>query len=172
MSKRDIDFLFEAGSLRHLPRAWQQVLGMPVSNVMEHTLRVLLIALVIAREEGVKDEEKIMKIALLHDLSEARTMDIAFIHRGYTSRDEEKARHDMFEGTVFERELPLLKEYEERESVESKIVKDADTIEVDIELRELAKVGSTTAAKWQEGRKTIRDTKLFTDTARKMWDEL
>jgi len=172
MQPKDIDFLFEAGSLRHVPRAWQQVLGMPVENVLEHTLRMMLTALTIARGEGNVDEEKIMKMVLLHDLAESRTTDIAFIHREYVERHEEKAKHDLLAGTSFEKDLTLLEEYALRQSLESKVVKDADHLEVDIELKELIKAGSTTASKWQEQRKVLRDTKLYTETAKKMWDTL
>src|SRR5260221_10759898 len=102
---RDIDLLFETGSLRHVPRAWQQVLGLPVANILEHTTRLMLIALVIARREGKGDELTILKTALLHDLAEARTLDSAFIHKEYIDRKSEKAEQDMFSATVFEKEI-------------------------------------------------------------------
>ena len=172
MKNRDLDFLFEVGSLRHVSRAWKQSLGMPVENVLEHSIRLMIIALIIARREGVKDEAKIMKMALFHDLAESRTLDSAFIHKEYVTRHTEKAEHDQLAGTSFEGDITLLEEYNKRESIESKIIKDADHLEVDIELRELAKVGSTTAAKWQEGRRQIRDNKLHTESAKKLWDEL
>src|SRR5436190_917477 len=137
MNDKDIDFLFEVGSLHNVPRAWKQVLGLQVVNIVEHILRVALIALVIARREGVKDEAKIMKMAIFHDLSESRTLDSAFVHKEYVDRKEEKARIDMLSGTIFQPELEILNEYEERQSIESKIVRDADQLEVDFELKEL-----------------------------------
>ena len=110
MKNRDIDLLFEVGSLHNVPRAWKQILGLQVGNIVEHILRVMLIAMVIARREGVKDEEKIMKMALFHDLAESRTLDSAFIHKEYVERYEEKAITDMLSSTVFEPDLKILKE--------------------------------------------------------------
>ena len=72
---RDIEFLFEVGSLRNVQRGWRQHFGLDVANNLEHTFRVMVLALMIARKEGVKDEEKVMKMALVHDLAETRTVD-------------------------------------------------------------------------------------------------
>ena len=71
-SSRDIDFLFELGTLRNTQRAWRQHLGVDCASVLEHTIRVAWLALILARREGIKDEEKVLKMALVHDVGEAR----------------------------------------------------------------------------------------------------
>lgn len=173
MAKRDIDFLFEIGSLRNVPRAWQQVLSGRVQNVSEHTFRVALIAWMIADGEGA-DVSKVLKTAIIHDVGESRATDIAFLHREYVTRNEELAEKHMFKNTCLEEEADsLLKEYEDRDTLEAKIVKDADNLDVDIELRELAKIGDSAAlAMIKDHRPLIREHKLYTETAKRMWDEI
>lgn len=49
--QKDIDFLFEIGSLRSIARTWNEFLGKDVANVAEHTIRVAWIALTLAKYE-------------------------------------------------------------------------------------------------------------------------
>jgi len=111
---------------------------------------------------------------MIHNIAEARTGDIAFMHRDYVVRHEELAEKHIFENTLLGKETPaLFKEYAERTSLEAKIVKDADNIEVDLELKELADIGDSSAASMQKDhRPTIRAKKLYTKTAKKMWDQI
>jgi putative hydrolase of HD superfamily len=173
MAKRDIDFLFEMGSLRNMPRAWQQLLSGRAENVPEHVFRMALIAWTIAAAEEA-DVGKVLKMCMLHDLSESRTTDIAFMHRDYVTRNEELAEKHIFEQTTLEKEAhELLREYAERKTLEAKIVKDADNLEVDFELTELSKIGDTAArSMYVQHRPEVRTKKLYTKTAKKMWDEL
>src|SRR3989344_3237882 len=173
MFERDIEFLYEVGSLRYLERGWRQHFGMDMGNILEHTMRVMVLALVIARQAGVKDEEKIMKMALVHDLAETRTTDLSYVQKVYVKADEEASARDLFAGTRLESlRTDYLHEYEERKSLEAKIVKDADNLEVELELKELAQRGSQLPTKWATMRKMVRDDKLYTATAKKMWDEI
>lgn len=169
--KKDIDFLYEIGSLRNVQRGWRQHLGVDVANVLEHSFRVMMIALILARNEKVKDEEKIMKMVLVHDMAETRTSDLSYIQKVYVKADEGKSSKHLFENTSLQNlEETVLKEYEERKSIEAKIVKDADNLDVDIELKELETRGHTLPKKWRTQRKMVRDEKLYTKSAKKMWD--
>lgn len=165
--------MFEMGSLRNVPRAWQQILTAKVQNIAEHSWRTTLIAWILAAQEGA-DTDKVVKMCLIHDIAEARTGDIAFMHRNYVVRHEEMAEDHMLEDTAFEKEArALLKEYNERKTLEAKIVKDADNLDVDIELKEMAKIGDTSAIGMQKHhRPKIRAEKINTKSAKKMWDEL
>jgi putative hydrolase of HD superfamily len=171
---RNIDFLFEVGSLRSAQRAWAQLFGgLKTASNLEHSMRVALLALIIAEGEGGADEGKILKMALFHDLPEARTVDHAHVHKAYVEENEAKAVADTFGGTSIEvSAFDVLKEYKERISKESRIVKDADNIDIDLELRELEDRGSKVPAKWRHLRKQIRENKLYTKTARELWDAI
>lgn len=167
---RDILLLYELGSLRHVKRTWQQFFQDEVANDAEHMFRVAWIALIIARQEGVKNEEKILKMALMHDIGETRSPDTNYLSKLYSSRNEMKAITDMLDGTSIKEDFLLLyKEYEERKTIESKIVKDADNLDVDFELQEFAVKGNDFRKLWP--RTTVREA-LFTKTAKKLWDEL
>lgn len=170
--KRDVDFLYEIGVLRFTHRHWERFLMPNPQNVTEHHFRVVWIALVIAAREGVKNTDKIMKMALVHDITESRTNDVDYISRQYVKRDEEKAINDILDDTsVREEFLQVWKEYEARESIEAKIVKDADNLDVDMELREVAARGSNLEETWKH-RESLAATNFFTETARQMYKEI
>ena len=72
-SNRDLDLLYEIGSLRHMQRTWRSLLGVNVANDLDHTMRVMWIALILARRAGKGDESMIIKMAMVHDIGETRT---------------------------------------------------------------------------------------------------
>lgn len=168
-----VDLFYEIGSLMNIKRAWGQFLGDEVRNNIEHSFRVTIIALTIARLEGVGNEEKIIKMALFHDLSESRSIDIAFAHRSYVDRHERQAAKDQLTNTVFSTDiLPLLQEYKARKSIESLIVKDADHLEVDLELREQAEFGNKVAESYIKNFRLNVSRKIFTKTGQRLWQEI
>lgn len=174
MNSGDLNFLYEIGSLRNTQRGWRQHLGMDVATVPEHIYRVIWLALIIARKEDKQfDESKLIKMALVHDVAETRVSDLSYVQKVYVKADEEKAANDLFIGTAVSDYAEILKEYEKRECLEAKIVKDADNLDVDIELKEFEERGSRLTKKWREdNRQIVRDQKLYTETAKKMWDEI
>jgi putative hydrolase of HD superfamily len=128
------------------------------------------IALIIAKHEGVKDTGKIVKMALVHDITESRTGDAHYISRQYVKRDEDLAIADMMEGTAIEDEfVELWREHEKKLSIEAKIVKDADNLEVDFDLREQPFEDEKRRAGWQPVRTQAVYDRLYTKTAKKMW---
>lgn len=171
--KDDINFLFEIGSMRNVPRAWRQYMGVDVANNTEHSFRVAFIALIIARMEGVGDEEKILKMALMHDLEESRTADHTKFQKDYIELKKSKATEDVFKGTSLEDFYKdLFEEYEKKDSIEAKIVKDADQLDVDIELRELEEQGHKLPDKWIEHRNAIREGTFYTESAKLLQKEV
>lgn len=170
--KRDIEFLFELGTLRNMDRGWKQQLGVECANDMEHTLRVLWLALILARRHGDCDENLVIKMALTHDLCETRVSDHAYVQKVYVKADEDRAIKDVLDATSLEDYLDIQHKYEARDSTEAKIVKDADNLDVDLELKELEERGHKLPKKWDETRRFVRDEKLHTQVAKDFWDEL
>lgn len=170
--ERDIQFLYEIGTLRNIQRGWRQHLGMDCANVLDHTLRVIWLALVLARMEGAQDEEKIIKMALIHDGAEARVSDHSYVQKVYVQADEDSAAKDMLQGTAVADFQDILREYAARQSLEAKIVKDADNLDIDLELKELEERGSRLPAKWIATRKMVRNEKLYTKSAKELWDQI
>lgn len=65
LDRRDIELLYEVGCLRFIPRAWRQLLAAEGANLAEHILRVIWIAVVLAKHEKA-DIGKVAKMALVH----------------------------------------------------------------------------------------------------------
>ena len=111
------------------------------------------------------DVEKVLKMCLFHDLGEARTSDLNYVHQKYAEADEEKALHDLAATLPFGGDLiEVLKEYKEKKSKESFIAKDADQIELILSLKEQQDIGNRRATTWIfkafERLKTISGKKL------------
>ena len=170
---RDVELLFEVGSMRYIQRTWRQFLNPDFENLSEHTMRVMWIALMIAQHEGNVDTGKLVKMALVHDLSESRSVDVHYVSRQFAERFEEPAITETLKDTALSEEfLSLWQENEHRQSLEAKIVKDADNLDVDFELREQAARGFQISADLQPMRQHVADTKLYTKTAKKIWKAL
>lgn len=167
--ERDLEFLYEVGSLRFLQRTWKQFLNPDFENISEHIFRVTWIALVLAKHEQARDHEKIIKMALVHDLPESRTGDVNSVHKLYAKRQGEKAVKDIFQQTALKELVKIWEEYEERESVESKIVKDADNLDVDLELIEQEFRGHKLTDLWKKKRKQSVYKNLYTKSAKSLW---
>ena len=169
--ERNVQLLFEVGSLKNTQRGWKQHLG-ECANTIEHTYRVMWIALILARMEGVKNEEKIMKMALVHDIADTRTTELSYVQKVYQEDVGDKPVGDMLFLTSLAGLFEEYKEYSLRSSIESKIVKDADNLDVDLELKELEEKGSTLPKKWSSFRKMVRSKKLYTESSKKLWDAI
>jgi len=169
---RDLELLYEVGCMRFLQRNWRQFLNADFSNETEHTFRVMWIALVLAKHEKAQNVGKIIQMALVHDVGESRSGDVHYVSRQYTTRDEKKAVEDVLYGTSLEGEmLELWEEYEAKQTKEAQIVKDADSLDVDFELREQEVKGETLKKYWEDMRKYTYDN-LYTQSAKKMWKEI
>lgn len=169
---QDIKFIFEMGNIRLMPRMGSRFLSAFEADLADHHFRVFWIAMIIAAHEGRVDTGKIAKLALVHDIAESRTGDVDYLARQYVDRNEELAIQDMLGGTALAGEFQALwEEYEKRESLEAKIVKDADNLDVDFELAERAAAGHTLPARWYAHRRE-RAERLYTATARQLFAEL
>lgn len=170
--ERDVEFLYEMGALRFLQRTWTQLLReRDMANLAEHSFRVAWTAMLIGKHEGA-NIGKVTKMALVHDLGESRTGDAHYVSRFYVERDEERAIEDMFAQTGMGDEMKeLWLEYEACETIEAKCVKDADWLDVDLELRELSAKGDRIGEKDLWHRDQLRE-KLHTPTGKKLWDAI
>lgn len=169
--KRDIEFLYEIGTLANMDRGWRQHLAMKCASDLEHSFRVCWTALMIARMEGGDlDENLILKMALTHDIAETRVSDLSYVQKVYVKADEDRAARDLFGGTLVADFYDIVAKFERRDTMEAKIVKDADNLDIDLELKELEERGSLLPAKLKSQRKMIRNKKLHTKSAKKLWD--
>lgn len=143
------NFLFEVGILAKTPRSGFHFLGTGDQSVAEHINRVCYIGYSLALMDGKVDVLKVLKMCLLHDLTETRISDLNHIHQKYVERKEHNAVKDItdsvpFGGDMFE----ILTEYEKRESREAVLAKDADNLEWIISLKEESDAGNIRATEW------------------------
>ncbi len=149
-SNRDlVNFLFEVGFLAQTPRALSSLLGTVQQSVAEHIHRVVHVALVLAQFEPEVNREKLMLMALYHDLAEARISDLGWVHQKYTERLEDKAIADLAATVEFGGEMQaLFTEYHQRQTREAILVKDADSLELLLLLKEQIDLGNKKAESW------------------------
>lgn len=146
---RIVEFLFEVGMLKRTPRSGWQFLGTNCESVAEHSFRTAVIALVLARFDDTLDADRMLRMALLHDLPEARTGDLNYMNQKYVRVDEQSAAADMAEGLpVGDEILDLLAEYRDQATAEAVVVRDADNLEMLFELKEQLDTGNPQASDW------------------------
>lgn len=147
--KRLANFLFEVGMLKRTPRTGWQFLGSGDESVAEHVFRSAMITYVLAMADPSVDVGRALKMALFHDLPEARTGDLNYMNQKYAVVDEARAIDDMAEGLPFGPEVrDLLAEFRAQETREAILVRDADNLEMIIQLKEHLDVGNANAAEW------------------------
>lgn len=173
ITENDVNFLFEMGSIRFVQRMWRRFFSPNMANLAEHHFRVFWVAMVIAAREGGVDTGKMAKMVMVHDIAESRATDVDYLSRQYVQRNEELGIKDMLQDTALEEEfLELWREYEDRQSMEAKIIKDADNLDCDLELAEQVAMGNKGLSDaLKESRLRVREL-LFTETAKEMFDEI
>ena len=143
-------FLFEAMMLKRTLRTGYAFLGQGKESVAAHTYGMLVTAYMLYRlHKGPVDLERLLLLALFHDLPEARTGDANRLHKRYVQVDEEKAAAEQLEGLPGREELKALyKEWREGKTMEARLAKDADQLDMLISLKEQLDLGSRDAALW------------------------
>ena len=148
-NKAIVNFLFEVGILAKTPRTGFHFLGSGEQSVAEHVHRTTYVGYVLATLEGNVDVAKVMKMCLFHDLAEARTSDLNYVHQKYTESDEHKAIADLAKTLGFGNDiLNLLREMKDKKTKEAVIAKDADQIEWLLSLKEETDTGNSRASTW------------------------
>ncbi len=133
-----VDFLFEAGILKLIPRSgWFKIGIKNPESVAEHSFRTALIAFILAYLE-TKDfnvASKACFLGLIHDLNEARTLDLHKLSRRYVEVDFEGVLKEQLEMLPKE----LVKEIDKLEELKD-LVKDADKLELLLQAKEYSEV--------------------------------
>lgn len=142
------NFLFEVGILAKTPRSGFHFLGTGAQTVAEHVSRSVFIGYTLAMLEKA-DVFKVMKMCLFHDLGEARTSDLNYVHQMYVNKEERKAIGDVAETLQFGSDIEkMIDEFEERKTKESLLAKDADNLEWILSLKEQSDAGNDRAGDW------------------------
>jgi len=149
-----IKLLTELMRLKAVPRLGWLLRGVrDVESVAAHSFGVAFIAMLIAdraRQRGMRvDVERLLRLALLHDLTEARTGDLPSTIKSYyepaalKAADERVAVEMLADlGPLGEQYLELWRDYEHRASLEARIVKAADKLDLLLQAREYEQGGA------------------------------
>ena len=143
------NFLFEVGMLKKTPRTGYQFLGSGRESVAEHCFRTAVIGYVLSLQEAGADPHRTMLMCLLHDLHEARTGDHNYVNKRYVHIDEDQAMEDLARNLPFGPDIvALVQEFNTGESAEAVLAKDADQLDLILELKEQLDLGNRYASEW------------------------
>ncbi len=161
--------LFEAAMLKRLERTGYAYLGTGRETIAAHSFGASLCAWILASLVPEADVNRVIKMALLHDLLEARTGDLNSVNKLYDTADEEKAAQDAFSGLPMGEEwLALWQEYREGKTLEAQLVHDADQLDLLVMLKEQRDLGNPYAPRWIKYAKR----RLKTEMAKRLADAI
>ncbi len=147
--KRTVEFLFEAGMLKKTPRTGFQFLGSGAESVADHSFRTTILGYVLATMENGADIDKTVRMCLFHDLPEARTGDHNYVNKKYVAANEEKAILDQTRDLPFGEDIvDLTREFNAANTLEARIAKDADQLDLILELKVQLDSGNPNAKEW------------------------
>ena len=137
-----IDLFAEVNKLKTTRRAGWLRNGIPeqeAESVAEHTFRTAVIAMVFGDILKL-DTEKLIKMALLHDLAEIKIGDITpydNIPLEEKLANEEKVLRELFQNLPIEKEyIKLWLEYAQQRSSEAVILRNIDKLEMALQAKE------------------------------------
>jgi putative hydrolase of HD superfamily len=148
--------------LKSVPRIGWLLRGVrDVESVAAHSFGVAVIAMLLAdraRSRGVEvNVERLLRMALMHDLTEARTGDLPSTIKQYFDRaavraaDERIVEEMVAElGQTGQSYLELWRDYERRASIEARLVKAADKLDLLVQSREYEKGGARSLQEFWE----------------------
>lgn len=147
--KSIVNFLFEVGMLKKTPRSGYRFLGSGRESVAEHCFRTSVIGYVLSLHEEEADPLRTVLLCLMHDLPEARTGDLNYVNKRYVNADENKALKDLAADLPFGGDIiDLVVEFNAGKSIEARLARDADQLDLILELKEQLDLGNKYAADW------------------------
>ena len=147
--KHIVNFFFELGMLKKTPRSGYQFLGSGRESVADHAFRVATIGFTMARLDKEADAFTVMRMCLFHDLAESRTGDLNYVNKRYVEANEDQALRDLTQTLPFGEEIQeLLEEFKKGETREAQLARDADQLDLILELKEHQDLGNRYARDW------------------------
>jgi len=149
-SKKLVDLLFEVGLLSKIKRSGLSFLGTGNQSISEHTFRAIVIGYLLVKESGEQiNLLKVMAMLLFHDLPETRIGDLNWENKKFLSINYIKLMEDLKNDYPFAEDiLECINEFDQGQSFESIIARDADQLEFLITLKEEYDIGNLRAKNW------------------------
>jgi putative hydrolase of HD superfamily len=147
--KNIANLLFEVNHLKKIQRTGYAFLGVGKESVAEHSFCTTFIAYLLAEMVPEADPLRLTTMCLVHDLPESRIGDLNYVQKKYVVADEPKAIEDLSENSPLEGRLAaLISEFNQGESIEAQLARDADQLAFIIELKSLLDIGFKPPQKW------------------------
>ena len=141
--------LFQANILKKIPRSGYHFLGCGRESVGEHIYSTAFVAYILSEIETEVDALRLITICLVHDLTEARIGDLNSVQKRYVTSDEGKALADTIRELPFGESLAeLVREFNEGQTREARLARDADQIAFLLDLKALLDIGYAMPHKW------------------------
>ncbi|BAI80428.1 conserved hypothetical protein [Deferribacter desulfuricans SSM1] len=152
-----VDFFYEVGILQQIQRSGIPFLGSGKQSIAEHIFRTVVIGYQLSKLANA-DTTKVLLMCLFHDLEETRTGDLNYLQQKYVKPKEKKALSDILQNLPSKDEImAIISEYERQETLESKLAKDSDTLELILFLKENLDKGNEQANFWiQNAQKRLK----------------
>jgi putative hydrolase of HD superfamily len=168
--KNIVEFIFEAGVLKRVPRSGWSVLGIKnPESVADHSFRCAVIGYLIAHMEQVS-VYRVLLMTLFNDIHEARITDLHKMAQRYI--DAPSAEGASFAEQIGSLPDGILQElsdvrgdYGAQESGESVVARDSDILECLIQAREYYEHGHKGAAEFMKQAPEY----LKTESAKTLW---
>jgi putative hydrolases of HD superfamily len=153
--KNITNLVYEAAAVKRMRRTGWMILGDNDEGVGEHTFMTCVIAYLLTKQLQVNSPERsrgismetVLVMSVFHDFHEARTGDLDKIAKFYMKRDQDKANRDIFKD-IDDELLKTLDIYEQKKTLESRIVYEANVIAFAVELKLLIEKGNVHAQEW------------------------
>ena len=152
--KNITNLIYEAGAVKRMRRTGWMILGDNDEGVGEHSFMTCVIAYLLAKQINADPSttlrasmETVLVMSVFHDFHEARTGDLDKIAKFYMTRDQDKANRDIFKG-IDDELLKTLDIYEQKQTLEARIVFEANVIAFAVELKLLIEKGNVRAQEW------------------------
>ena len=151
--KEIANFLYELGMLGRLRRQGPYLAGIKdPETIAQHSHRASIIAYILAKMENVNVEKTVL-MTMFHDVPETRMTDLNKVTRRYfkVKEPEEiiiKEQTQNLPENIKQSIRSLLDEFNEKESKEAVVARDADYLECAIQAKEYMEQGTRAMADW------------------------
>jgi len=174
--KHIANLLFEVRILKDIKRSGYAFLGSGKESIAEHSYITAFICFAMAKINPDIDSEKLVAMALVHDIAEARTGDFNYVEKKYSIVNEAKAISHLIKHISFGNDIKsLIEEFNSGETKEAKLVNDADQLSFILELKKMKDTGAKGPEKWLpvvlKRLKTSTGKKIAESIMETHWDE-
>lgn len=172
--KNIVNFIFEINQLKRQRHTGFQLAGVKdPDSVAEHVMRAAQIGYILAVMEGDVNPEKVAAMVLIHDNGEARIGDQHKVAARYfnTAAAEKKAFAEQLENLgemVKNKWADYFNQFENRNTKEGIIAKDADWLETAFQAKEYLDMGYKSLGNWIDNTEKALETNSAKQLIREM----